>query len=238
MSSKITAAPIPGASPAETLAAIDARIVTAAQNADRDRDRVTLVAISKTKPSEQIIPFLDLGVRHFGENRVQEAGEKWPALKAKYSDVELHLVGPLQTNKVEQAIAIFDVLETLDRPKLAAALARAGQKLGALPSLYIQVNTGEEPQKAGIAPSQLEAFAEQCRKEFDLPIIGLMCLPPADQAPGPHFALLGKLADSIGVSQLSMGMSGDFETAIALGATHIRLGTQLFGAREPLSGAI
>lgn len=232
MSSKKTAPPLGDTSPAEKLAAVDARILAAAKAAGRRRTDVTLVAISKTKPVEQITAFLNMGVRHFGENRVQEAAEKWPGLKTKHSDVELHLVGPLQTNKVEQAIGLFDVIETLDRPKLAGALARAGQKLGALPALYIQVNTGEEPQKAGIAPSQLEAFAAQCRNEFDLPILGLMCLPPADQPAAEHFAVLGDLAARIGVAKLSMGMSGDFETAIAHGATHIRLGTQLFGARD------
>ena len=178
-----------------------------------------------------IEPFLHLGHRQFGENRVQEAAEKWPALKQAFSQVELHLVGPLQTNKVNQAVALFDVIQTLDRPKLAAALAKARDKAGTLPRLYIQVNTGEEPQKAGIAPSALVDFAAQCRDTHQLEICGLMCIPPADAPPAPHFALLGKLAAQIGVRQLSMGMSGDFETAIAQGASHIRVGTSLFGAR-------
>ena len=216
----------------ENLAAVEARIAKALQAAARQRQEVTLLAISKTKPASDIEAFLSLGVRHFGENRVQESAEKWPALKAAYDDVELHLVGPLQTNKVDQAIAIFDVIETLDRPKLAGALAKAGQKHGKLQALYIQVNTGEEPQKAGVAPADVADFAAHCRDQCGLSIAGLMCIPPATQAPGPHFALLGKLAQTIGVAQLSMGMSGDFETAIGLGATHIRLGTQLFGSRD------
>ncbi len=217
---------------AENLADVEARIAKALQLADRQRHELTLLAISKTKPASDIEAFLSLGLRHFGENRVQEAAEKWPALKAAYDDVELHLVGPLQTNKVDQAIAIFDVIETLDRPKLGDALAKAGKKHGKLPALYIQVNTGEEPQKAGVAPTDVDAFAAYCRDQCGLSIAGLMCIPPATQAPGPHFALLGKLAQTIGVDKLSMGMSGDFETAIALGATHIRLGTQLFGQRD------
>ena len=216
----------------EKLAAVEARIAKALRAAARQRQELTLLAISKTKPASDVEAFLSLGVRHFGENRVQEAAEKWPVLKAAYDDVELHLVGPLQTNKVDQAIAIFDVIETLDRPKLANAFAKAGQKHGKLPALYIQVNTGEEPQKAGVAPADVAGFASYCREQCGLSIAGLMCIPPVSQAPGPHFALLSKLAQSIGVEHLSMGMSGDFETAIALGATHIRLGTQLFGSRD------
>lgn len=223
------------ASPAERLAALEARVAAAMARAGRvdasgARD-VSVIAISKTKPVEMIEPFLHLGHRQFGENRVQEAGEKWPALKQAFDGVELHLVGPLQTNKVNQAVGLFDVIQTLDRPKLAAALAKARARVGALPALYIQVNTGEEPQKAGIAPSALEDFAKQCRDTYQLEIAGLMCIPPADQPPAPHFALLGKLAAQIGVAHLSMGMSGDFETAIGQGASHIRVGTSLFGAR-------
>jgi len=219
-------------SPSQRMEDLRARLEAAAQRAGRDAAEVITLAISKTKPVEAITPFLDLGHRCFGENRVQEANEKWPPLRAQYDAIELHLVGPLQSNKVEQAVALFDVIQTLDRPKVAAALAKAGDKHGSLPALYIQVNTGEEPQKAGIAPAELAAFAAQCRDDYGLQIDGLMCIPPADQAAGPHFALLNKLAGEIGVEKLSMGMSGDFETAIAQGATHIRLGTTLFGPRN------
>lgn len=222
------------ASPEERLAALGARIDAAMARAGRTgpaSSDLSVIAISKTKPVEMIEPFLQLGHRQFGENRVQEAAEKWPALKQAFPQVELHLVGPLQTNKVVQAVGLFDVIQTLDRPKLAAALAKAREKSATLPTLYIQVNTGEEPQKAGIAPHELAAFAALCRDTHQLEISGLMCIPPADQPPAPHFALLGKLAAHIGVAQLSMGMSGDFETAIAQGASHIRVGTSLFGAR-------
>ncbi len=217
---------------APRIALVHTAIAQAAQKAGRATDAVTLLAISKTRPIEAIGPFINLGHRHFGENRVQEAAQKWPALQQAHADIQLHLVGALQSNKAEQASALFDVIHTLDRVKLADALARAGQSLGRLPRLFIQVNTGEEPQKSGVLPDQLDAFVAQCRTLFDLPLDGLMCLPPVDQAPGPHFALLGRLAARNGLSQLSMGMSDDFETAVQLGATHIRLGRQLFGPRD------
>ncbi len=207
------------------------RMQAAANMAGRPADEVTLLAISKTQPAEIISEALALGYRHFGENRVQEAADKWPSLKAAYDDIELHLVGPLQTNKVKEAIALFDVIQTLDREKLARKLA-ALKDNPAFPTLYVQVNTGNEPQKSGVKPAELAAFLALCQDELGLEISGLMCLPPVDEAAGPHFALLGKLAAAHNMAALSMGMSGDFETAIGLGATHIRLGTALFGPRD------
>ncbi len=215
---------------AQCLAAVKADMEAAAQAAGRAADEVCLLAISKTKPVAQIEAFIGLGQRHFGENRVQEAAEKWPALKQAHSDVEVHLVGPLQTNKAKQALGLFDVIQTLDREKLARELAKHKDQ-PAFPRLYIQVNSGAEPQKSGILPQDLSAFHALC-VDLGLQIDGLMCLPPVAQAAGPHFALLGKLAAQIGVENLSMGMSGDYATAIGLGATHIRIGTALFGARE------
>lgn len=214
---------------AERLAHVQAQIETAAAKGARAPSCVCLLAISKTKPASHIQAFIDLGHRHFGENRVQEAADKWPDLKKACSEVELHLVGPLQTNKVKQVLGLFDVIQTLDREKLARALA-AHKDHPDFPKLYIQVNTGAEEQKSGILPQDLPDFHAFCT-QLGLTIDGLMCLPPIDQAAGPHFALLGKLAADIGVSQLSMGMSGDYQTAIGLGATHIRLGTSLFGER-------
>ncbi len=170
----------------------------------------------------------------FGENRVQEALGKWPALKEQHPDVALHLIGPLQTNKVKDAIALFDVIETLDRPKLARVLAEALEQTGLRPRLFVQVNTGEEPQKAGLAPADTEEFVELCRDTYGLTIDGLMCIPPIDEEPSMHFALLAKLAERLGLDELSMGMSGDFEKAIAFGATYVRVGTAIFGARPPL----
>lgn len=217
------------------LTATRARMQAALRAAGRDADAAQLIAISKTKPVEAIAPLLAAGHRRFGENRVQEAAEKWPALKQAYDDIELHLVGPLQTNKAKEAVALFDVIQSLDREKLArklAALKDAAGDSADFPRLFIQVNSGEEPQKSGIEPAQLAAFYGLCTDELGLDIDGLMCLPPQDEAAGPHFALLKKLADELGVSGLSMGMSGDFETALGLGATHIRIGTALFGPRE------
>jgi PLP dependent protein len=192
----------------------------------------TLIAVSKTVEPERITPLLDEGHRVFGENRVQEAKDKWPALKEKYDGVELHLIGPLQTNKVKDALNLFDAIHTLDRPKLAAHLAAERDKGATLPRLLIQVNTGAEPQKAGVLPQDLPNFLDTCRKEHNLTIEGLMCIPPADEAPAPHFALLAKLARRHGLPLLSMGMSADFETAIAHGATHVRVGSALFGQRQ------
>ena len=212
------------------LAHVRADMAQAAAEAGRRADDVCLLAVSKTKPVEQIEAFIALGQRHFAENRVQEAMEKWPALKAAHTDIELHLVGPLQSNKVKQILGLFDVVQTLDREKLARELAKHKDH-AAFPRLYIQVNTGAEPQKSGILPQDLLSFHGLCTG-LGLTIDGLMCLPPINQAAGPHFALLGKLAEQIGVDHLSMGMSGDYPTAIGLGATHIRVGTSLFGARE------
>ena len=212
------------------LAHVRADMAQAAAEAGRQADDVCLLAVSKTKPVEQIEAFIALGQRHFAENRVQEAMEKWPALKAAHTDIELHLVGPLQSNKVKQIFGLFDVVQTLDREKLARELAKHKDH-AAFPRLYIQVNTGAEPQKSGILPQDLLSFHGLCTG-LGLTIDGLMCLPPINQAAGPHFALLGKLAEQIGVDHLSMGMSGDYPTAIGLGATHIRVGTSLFGARE------
>lgn len=215
---------------AQKLQAVRQELGAAAEAAQRAAQDVTLVAVSKTKPTPHIEAFLAAGQRHFGENRVQEAAEKWPALKARHRDVELHLIGPLQSNKTKQAVALFDVIETLDRPKLAQALA-AFKGAPDFPRLYIQVNTGNEPQKAGIAPQNLPEFYQLCT-ELGLTIDGLMCIPPLDEAAGPHFALLGKLAAQISVTHLSMGMSGDYAVAVGLGATHIRVGSALFGARD------
>jgi pyridoxal phosphate enzyme (YggS family) len=192
---------------------------------------VTLVAVSKTFDATTIRPFLDAGQRVFGENRVQEAQAKWPELRASYDGIELHLIGPLQTNKAREAVALFDVIQTVDRDKLAGVLRvemeRAGRKL----PVFVQVNIGLEPQKAGIAPNEAVAFVARCRAEHGLDVVGLMCIPPDGLPPGPFFAHLATLGRAAGVARLSMGMSGDFETAIAMGATHVRIGTALFGTR-------
>lgn len=218
--------------PASRLAAIRARINKAARAAGRDPREVTLVAVSKTFGAEDIAPLIEAGQRVFGENRVQEAAAKWPALKAAHADIELHLIGPLQTNKLAQALALFDAIHTLDRERLAAALVKARAEGASLPRLFIQVNTGEEPQKAGVAPREADAFIARCRDVHGLAIEGLMCIPPIDEEPALHFALLDKIARRNGLGRLSMGMSGDFETAIALGATHVRIGSALFGSRR------
>ena len=206
-------------------------IAAAAEMAGRAADDVTLVAVSKVQPVDVIRPVLEAGHRTFGENRVQEAQEKWPALRDAFSCVTLHLIGPLQTNKAEDAVALFDVIETLDRPKLARKLADAIKKVGRTPKLYIQVNTGEETQKAGVLPGDLDALLAVAQDECGLVIDGLMCIPPVAEEPSLHFALLAKMAERNGLTGLSMGMSGDFETAIALGATHVRVGSAIFGDR-------
>ena len=215
----------------KTYAEINARIAAAAQSWSRKPEHVNLVAVSKTFDASHIDPFLAAGHRVFGENRVQEAAGKWPQLRESYADIELHLIGPLQTNKAEEAIGLFDVIETLDREKLAVKLASLAEKGHKLPRLFIQVNTGAEPQKSGILPEQALDFISQCRETYQLPIIGLMCIPPVEEHPAPHFALLAKLAEQAGLSELSMGMSEDFEAAIAQGASYVRLGRALFGAR-------
>lgn len=211
--------------------AVRAKIVAAATESGRPVGDVTLVAVSKTHEPGDILPVLETGQRVFGENRVQEAKAKWPALKAQFPDVVLHLIGPLQSNKAHEAVALCDVIETIDRPKIAAAVAAEMAKQGRTLDLFVQVNTGEEPQKAGIAPKETAAFVAYCRDELRLSISGLMCIPPADEMPAPHFALLAKMAKELGLAKLSMGMSADFECAINLGATHVRVGTAIFGAR-------
>jgi pyridoxal phosphate enzyme (YggS family) len=218
---------------AANLAAIRGRIAAAAAAAGRSEGEVTLVAVGKTHPADAVRAALRAGQRVFGENRVQEAEGKFPALRGDHPDLVLHLIGPLQTNKVREAVALFDVIETLDRPRLAEALAAEMARTGRRPACFVQVNTGEEPQKAGIVPSAAGAFIADCRDRLGLPIAGLMCIPPLDELPAIHFAFLRELARRHGVAQLSMGMSADFETAIAFGATHVRVGTAIFGARPP-----
>lgn len=191
-----------------------------------------LIAVSKTFSADEIRPVLNSNQRVFGENRVQEAQQKWPQLRVEYSGIELHLIGPLQSNKAADAVALFDVIHTVDREKIAKALAAEMQKQGRRPKLFVQVNTGEEEQKAGISPGDAVNFVETCRTIHGLEIEGLMCIPPVGENPGPHFALLRKLAGECGVEKLSMGMSGDFETALEFGATHIRVGSAIFGARD------
>lgn len=203
----------------------------AARTAGRDSASVALVAVSKQQPWEAIEPVLAAGQTIFGENRVQEAKARWSDLRARRADLELRLIGPLQTNKAREAVGFFDVIETLDRERLAAALAEAMAREGRRPRLYVQVNTGEEPQKAGIPPREAEAFVERVRTVHGLPVSGLMCIPPADEPAFPHFALLRTIAARCGVAELSMGMSGDFETAIRFGATSVRVGSAVFGAR-------
>jgi PLP dependent protein len=212
------------------LAEVRAKITRACEDAGRS-DEVMLVAVSKTFEAEAIRPVLDAGQRVFGENRVQEAQGKWPALRDAFPDLELHLIGPLQSNKAKEAVALFDVIETVDREKIAAELAKEMEKQGKRPRLYVQVNTGLEDQKAGIDPRETVAFVNRCRETHGLAIEGLMAIPPADENPGPHFALLEKLAREAGVEKLSMGMSGDYETAIQFGATSVRVGSAIFGSR-------
>jgi PLP dependent protein len=214
---------------AEGYADVVARITRAAQAAGRDPADVTLVAVSKTQPWEAIAPVLAAGQKVFGENRVQEAEARWAD---KAAGLSLHLIGPLQSNKAREATALFDVIESLDREKLARALAEEAQKQGRSPRLYVQVNTGEEPQKAGVTPSDADAFIAACRDAYGLTLEGLMCIPPALEPAGPHFALLRKIAERNGLTKLSMGMSGDFETAIRFGATSVRVGSAVFGARS------
>ena len=217
---------------ARNLEAILARIEAVRKQALAPAPRTVLVAVAKTHGPERIRPALEAGHRIFGENRVQEALAKWPALKQEYPDIELHLIGPLQTNKVRDAVALFDAIHTLDRPKLASSLKDEAARTGKAPALFVQVNTGEEPQKAGVAPPDARTLITLARDELGLPVEGLMCIPPVDDEPSPHFALLRKLAGENGLPFLSMGMSGDFETAIRFGATHVRVGTAIFGARE------
>lgn len=216
---------------AANLADVQARVADAARAAGRDPKDVTLVAVGKTFAADRMLPVLNAGHRTFGENRVQEAEEKWPALRDRFPDLCLHLIGPLQSNKVRKAVEIFDVIETVDRPKLARALANVMAETGRRPACFIQVNTGAEDQKAGVLPEAADAFIAQCRDAFALPVAGLMCIPPVDEEPSLHFQLLVEIARRNGLSGLSMGMSADFDIAVQFGATHVRVGSAIFGAR-------
>ncbi len=208
-----------------------ALIARAAKDCGRAPEDVRLVCVTKTVPPERIRPVIEAGERIFGENRVQEAHGKWPDLKAEYPGVELHLIGPLQTNKAREAVALFDAIETLDRPSLAKVLAAEIQRAGRAPRLFVQVNTGAEPQKAGVLPEAADAFIRQCREEYGLAPVGLMCIPPLDEQVSPHFALLAKIAARNGLAELSMGMSADYALGIQLGATYVRIGSAIFGER-------
>ena len=218
--------PLPNA-----LAQLETEIARACRDARRERSSVTLIAVSKTFGAEAIVPAIAAGQRVFGENRVQEARAKWPALMAAYPGLKLHLIGPLQSNKAKEAVALFDAVHSVDRPSVCEALAREIERQQRSPELFVQLNTGEEPQKAGIAPAEADAFIASCRDKYGLTISGLMCIPPVDEPPAPHFALTAKIAARNGLKNLSMGMSADFVTAIALGATHVRVGSAIFGAR-------
>jgi hypothetical protein len=217
---------------ATQLAAVRAEIARACKDARRDPAEVALVAVSKAHQAEQIEPVIAAGQRVFGENRVQEAKAKWPPLKAKHAGIALHLIGPLQSNKAKEAVALFDAIHSVDRPSLAEALGKEIAKQGRSPLLLVEINTGAEAQKAGVLPQDADAFLDQCRAVYGLTISGLMCIPPLDEAPGPHFALTAKIARRNGLKLLSMGMSADFVTAIQLGATHVRVGSAIFGERH------
>ncbi|MCC0007426.1 MAG: YggS family pyridoxal phosphate-dependent enzyme [Hyphomicrobiaceae bacterium] len=216
---------------AQRLGEIRARIADAAKGRGRDPSSVTLIAVSKTFEADAIRPVIAAGQRHFGENRVQEAKAKWPELKAETAGIVLHLIGPLQSNKAKEAVELFDAIHSIDREKIARAVAAEMNKQGKRLELFVQVNTGEEPQKAGVMPADAVAFVTMCREELGLDIAGLMCIPPVDEEPAVHFAFLAKLAEEAGVSGLSMGMSDDFETAVEFGASHVRVGSAIFGGR-------
>lgn len=222
---------------AANLVVVRERIAAAAAAANRDPATVSLVAVSKTHDGSRITPALAAGHTVFGENRVQEAQQKWPPLRGQFPNATLHLIGPLQSNKVRDAVALFDVIETVDRAKLARAIAEESRRTGRRIACFVQVNTGEEAQKAGVAPLEAPAFIDRCRDTFGLTVIGLMCIPPIDEEPSPHFALLADIAARQGLSRLSMGMSADYETAIRFGATDVRVGTAIFGPRAPKAGA-
>jgi PLP dependent protein len=213
------------------LAEVKARIADAARRAGRDPAGVTLIAVSKTFGADAIAPVLDAGQREFGENRVQEAEGKWPALKLRCPDLRLHLIGPLQTNKAREAVSLFDAIHTVDRDRLAGVLAKEMARQGRSPTLFVEVNTGNEPQKAGVAPGEAAAFVTRCREVHGLSIEGLMCIPPLTDDPVPHFEMLRRLVEALGLGSLSMGMSSDFEAAILHGATHVRVGSAIFGER-------
>lgn len=217
------------------LESVRAEIARACRDAGRDVSEVTLVAVSKTFGAEAIEPVIAAGQRVFGENRVQEAKAKWPPLLQKHAGLELHLVGPLQSNKAKEAVALFDAIHSLDRPSLCEALAKETAKQARQPLLFVEINTGAEPQKAGVLPQDADAFLAACREKYGLTVSGLMCIPPLDEAPGPHFALTAKIARRNGLKLLSMGMSADFVAAITLGATHVRVGSAIFGERPPLA---
>ena len=210
---------------------IKTRLATAAREAGRDSASAHLIAVSKTFGVDDIVPVLEAGHRVFGENRVQEAQGKWPALKARFPNIELHLIGPLHSNKTKEAVQLFDAIHTVDRPKIAAAIAEEMARQGKRLKLFVQVNTGEEPQKAGVMPLDAAGFVATCRNDLKLEIAGLMCIPPVEEEPAVHFAFLAKLARDLGLSGLSMGMSSDFETAAQFGATHVRVGSAIFGVR-------
>jgi len=214
-----------------SLEEIRSRIAAAEEKAGRAAGATKLIAVSKVQPNERVRAVLEEGHRIFGENKVQEAAGKWPAFREEFDGIEVHLIGPLQTNKARQAMELAQAIHSLDRPKLAGTIARIAQEIGSCPDLFVQVNTGEEEQKAGILPADADAFVAECRG-FDLPVKGLMCIPPVDEEPSLHFALLGKIAARNGLAGLSMGMSSDFESAIALGATHVRVGSAIFGERD------
>jgi PLP dependent protein len=213
------------------LAAVEQDIVQACKEARRERASVSLIAVSKTFNADAITPVIEAGQRAFGENRVQEAKAKWPGLVTAYPGIALHLIGPLQSNKAKEAVALFDAIHSVDRPSICQALAKEIDSQKRRPQLFVQLNTGEEPQKAGVAPGDADAFIAACRETYGLEITGLMCIPPVDEAPAPHFALTAKIAARNGLNNLSMGMSADFKIAIAFGATHVRVGSAIFGAR-------
>ncbi len=221
----------PQPDPQSRLAAVKTRIVEVCQSVSRDSASVNLIAVSKTFSTDDIRPLLQAGHTRFGENRVQESQAKWPDLKTEFPGIDLHLIGPLQSNKAKEAVALFDCLHTIDRLKIAEAVAAECTRQGKSLELFVQINTGLEPQKAGIAPKDASAFVTHCRDTLKLPIHGLMCIPPVEEEPAVHFAFLAKMARELGLANLSMGMSGDFETAIEFGATHIRVGSSIFGTR-------
>jgi hypothetical protein len=224
------ASPLTSHSPS-ALAAVEAEIVRACKEARRERASVTLIAVSKTFDADAITPVIDAGQRVFGENRVQEAKGKWPTLISDYRDIALHLIGPLQSNKAKEAVALFDAIHSVDRASICQALAKEIESQDKHPQLFVQINTGEEPQKAGVAPGDADAFIARCRETYGLQISGLMCIPPVDEPPSAHFALTAKIAARNGLENLSMGMSADFAEAIMLGATHVRVGSAIFGHR-------
>jgi pyridoxal phosphate enzyme (YggS family) len=214
-----------------TLDAVEREIVAACAQGGRDRASVTLIAVSKTFDADAIVPIVESGQRVFGENRVQEAKAKWPGLMSAYPGLTLHLIGPLQSNKAKEAVALFDAIHSVDRPSICQALAKEINSQGRHHELFVQLNTGEEPQKAGVAPAEADGFIAACRETYGLAISGLMCIPPVNEAPAPHFALTAKIAARNGLKKLSMGMSADFAVAIQFGATHIRVGSAIFGHR-------